>query len=698
MHKKLLMAVMTATLFNSSLAFAEGEIESIQQQLDAFKKEEGTPLVLEEIVVTAAPLNRSADDLTQPAVVLTGKDLLLKAEASIGETLANELGVSSTYFGPVAGRPVIRGQAGPRVSVLESGISALDVSDISPDHAVSIEPLFAERIEILRGPATLLYGSSAAGGVVNVIDNRIPETLPESTITGAFELRGDTAAGERTAVGRMDGGSGIIAWHLDAFQRATEDIGIPGFATADPGVRPDDEVRGTLLNSAGESQGYAGGISLVGARGFIGVSLSRYENDYGLPGPEEEHEEGHEEEPGAEEEPEIAPGPFIELEQTRFDLRSAYAFDSAIETLRFRFGINDYEHVEIEPSGELATQFTNDAWEGRLELVHAPLGNWRGVVGLQVNDRDFSAVGEEAFVPPTRTRSYGLFALEERAFSAGRIELGARIESLEHVPTAGLQGYDETAVSLAAGVVWDFATDYDLSVNLSRSERHPDAAELYANGAHLATGLFEVGLLLESGSRVEQETTTNLDVSVHHHREAVSWQVSVFYNDTADYIFRAQTAEFEDGLPLAPYIQQDAKFYGYEAEIEFPLGPVGSAWDLRLFTDYVRAKTNDTDLPRIQPRRMGAELGYTALRWSAGVEAIYHAEQNDVSSFKTDSFTMLNANVLFRLGEGGAIDWQFFLKATNLLDEDARRSPSFRAEFVPLPGVSLHAGIRASFN
>lgn len=656
----------------------------------AGEEEEGTPL--DEIIVSAAPLDRSADDLTQSAIVLTREDLLLKAEASIGETLANELGISATYFGPVAGRPVIRGQAGPRVSVLEGGISALDISDLSPDHAVSIEPLFADRIEVMRGPATLLYGSSAAGGVVNVIDNRIPENLTESPINGAFELRGDTAAEERTALGRLDGSTGRVAWHLDAVSRQTDDIDIADFATADPSVRPADEERGTVLNSAGESQGYAGGISVIGDKGFIGVSLSGYESDYGLPGPEED-------EPGAANEPLIAPGPFIELEQTRFDLRSAYAFDSNIEKLRFRFGINDYEHAEIEPTGEVATQFENDAWEGRLELVHAPIKNWRGAIGLQVNDRDFSAVGAEAFVPPTQTESYGFFVLEERAFNAGRIEFGARIESLKHDPKMGLQGYDETAVSLAAGVVWDFATHYDLRMNLSRSERHPDAAELYSNGAHLATGLFEVGLLAEGSSRIEQEVATNLDLSVHHHREAVSWQIGVFYNDAADYIYRLQTTDFVDGFPLAPYVQQDAEFYGYEAEIEFPLGPAsGSDWDLRLFTDYVRGKTVGSDLPRIQPRRLGAELGYAALRWSAGVDAIYHAKQEDVSSFRTDSFTMLNANVVYQLGEGSAIEWQIFLKATNLLDEDARRSPSFRAAFVPLPGMSLHVGIRAGFN
>jgi iron complex outermembrane receptor protein len=645
---------------------------------------------VDEIVVTAAPLDRSADDLTQSALVLTKEELLLKAEASIGETLSNELGISTTYFGPVAGRPVIRGQDGPRVSVLEGGVSAMDAADLSPDHAVSVEPLFADRIEVIRGPATLLYGSSAAGGVVNVVDSRIPELAGDGALTGAFELRGDTAADERAVLGRLDGtASRNLAWHLDAFHRESENIDIHGFATADPDDRPDDEKSGTVLNSAGEANGYAGGLSFVGENGFVGAAFSSYENEYGLPGPEEGEEEEEEDVPL------IAEGPFIELEQQRFDLRSEYAFDNAIEKIRFRFGINDYEHSEIEPTGEVATLFENDAWEGRVEVVHAPIASWRGAIGLQVNDRDFSAVGEEAFIPATKTQSYGVFVLEERKFGRGLVEFGARIESLEQDPSIDLQGYDETALSVAAGLNLDLAADYDLNVNLSRSERHPDLAELYSNGAHLATGLFEIGLLAEGGGSVEQEVANNLDVAVHHHSDALSWKFGVFYNDIADYIYRRETDTLEDGLPLTPYVQRDAEFYGYEAELELSMRP---DWALRLFTDYVRGKTDDGDLPRVQPRRYGAEIGYTAAQWSAGIEGIYHAEQDEITSFQTDSFTIVNANVVYRPVLDHPSNWELFLKGTNLLDEDARRSTSFRAAFVPLPGASMHAGIRARFD
>lgn len=644
---------------------------------------------VEEVVVRASPLGGSADDLSQPVVVLSRDELLLKAQQSIGETLAGELGVSSSYFGPVAGRPVIRGQGGPRVSVLEDGVSSLDVADVSPDHAVPVEALLADQIEVIRGPATLLYGSTAAGGVVNVIDNRIPTEHGDKPVTGAMEFRGDTAAEERALVGRVDGSAGSFAWHADGFWRETDDIEIAEFGTAVAADRPADEPRGRLINSFGESQGFAGGVSFIGTRGYLGVSLARYENEYGLPGPEEE-ESGA----GAEA---MTAGPFIDLEQDRLAMRGKLELDTPLEELRLRFARNDYEHVEIEPSGEVATRFENDAWEMRVEALHAPLGNWRGALGLQLTGREFSATGEEAFVLPVNTDVAGVFLIEEYERDAVHVDVGARVETLEHDTSGSLADYDETALSVAAGVVWSFASQYDMSLNLSRSERNAAIEELYSNGPHLATGLFEVGLLASGNTGVEQETATNLDVALHYHGRVVDWQVGVFRNDVSDYIFLATGTELEDGLPLANYLQRDAEFYGYEAELLFTVSGAEGEWDSRLFTDYVRGKTDGGDLPRIQPRRFGAELGYTANRWRAGVTAVWHAQQDEISSFQTDAFTLLGADFVFDLDTKGPASWQFFAKASNLLDEDARRAASFRAAFVPLPGVSLHAGARVRF-
>lgn len=655
---------------------------------------------IEEIVVTALPLNRGADELTQAALVVDEDQLLTQSASSIGETLANQLGMSSTYFGPVAGRPVIRGQDGSRVTVLDGGISTLDAADVSPDHAVPIEPLFAERVEVIRGAGTLLYGSGGAGGVVNVIDGRIPEARLEEPLSGAIELRGDSATEERAVAARLDGGAGMLNWHVDVFDRQTEDIEIPGFADADPEDRDEDEEKGRVPNTEGDATGYAGGVSLVGDRGHVGVAVSRYETTYGVPGQEHEHaaggegEEGHDNE-AHEEEALIAPGPFIDLEQTRIDVSGAYARDGLIESVRFKFGRNDYEHAETEPTGEVATLFENVAWEGRLEAVHGDMAGWRGALGVQMSDRDFSSVGEEAFVPPVQTRTLGLFLLEEFDFGGGRLEFGGRVERTKHDPMPGLPDFRETAFSVAGGVVWDLSDAYHVSANVSRTERSPQIEELYADGPHLATGLFEVGLLAVPGGEVEEEIAYNLDAGLHYHADNLDWQVSVFYNNIQDYIFRLETEAGINELPVTPYVQDDAGFHGVEAELTATLV---DGLDLRVSGDFVRGKTRDDDLPRIQPMRLGAGLTYSRRVWSTGIEAIFHAEQNDIASFHTDSFTLVNAHVTLHVEGGGPLGFEVFLKGTNLLDEDARRSTSFQAAHVPLPGAGIQFGVRARLN
>jgi iron complex outermembrane receptor protein len=642
--------------------------------------------VRDEIVVTATPL----DDVIQPAGVLDQADLLLRLAPTLGETLERELGVSSSYFGPAASRPVIRGQSGSRVTVLTDAVATLDVSDISPDHAVTIEPLLADGIEIIRGPATLQFGSSAAGGVVNVLDSRVPSALPDSPATGRFEVRGDTAAEERAVVGRLDGALGSFAWHLDAYDRETDDLEIADFATADPAERPLDEEKGTLRNSYSDGDGAAAGLSWIGARGYLGVGLSGFDTTYGLPGPAEE--EG---EPG---EVALYPGPFLDMEQTRVDVRGEYRPGGFIDKVKVVYGTNDYQHTEIEPTGEPATVFNNDAWQLRGEAVHTPLAGWRGVLGLQFDDRDFSALGEEAFIPPTSTQSQGVYLTEQRDTAWGYLQAGARVEPLEHDVSGTLPDYDETAVSAALGVAWDFRPAWRLTSNLSRTERHPAAEELYADGAHLATRQFEIGLLAEPGGRATEEVSTNLDLGLALRAGPVQWSVAVFYNAIEDYIYQEVTGAVEEGLPVAPYAQDEATFWGAEAELTFPLFQ-NRAWrtSARLFSDYVSAELDDGgDLPRIPPLRLGVELATARGPLSVGLDTIWHARQDQVSSFGTDAFTLVNASVT-REFTSGPLNWQLFVRGSNLADEDARRSASFLAAYVPLPGRSLEAGFRTRF-
>ena len=639
----------------------------------------------EEVTVTATSLAR----VLQPVQVLEGVELTLKSTPSLGETLANEPGISSSYFGPASSRPIIRGLSGSRLIMLTDSSPTLDVADVSPDHAVTVEPLLADRIEIIRGPGTLLYGSSAAGGIVNVLDSRVPKTASETPVSGAVEVRGDTAAEERTVVGRLDGGQGAFAWHLDAFTRSTENIDIPGFATADPAERSPDERPDTLANSYSDSDGFAAGASWVGSRGYVGASVSRLESTYGLPGPKEE--EG---DPG---EPEFFEGPFLDLEQTRIDVRGEYALNTAaFETVRFTLGNNDYVHQEIEPSGEVATRFDNDQWQARLELAHTPLLGFNGVLGVQLDDREFSAVGEEAFVTATETQALGLFLLEERDYDWGSLNLAARVESLEHT-NVNLPRYDENAFSLAAGTVIKAGAANELVINLSRTERNPNAEELYSDGAHLATRQFEVGLLA-AGTTAETETSTNVELGLRSTAGQFTWDTSVYYYDIGDYIYQDLTGNVIDDLPEAIYTQADAEFYGAEGQAEYRFAPTrGLEPRVRVFGDFVRARLNNGELlPRIPPWRTGISLAVQATRWESSVDVVHHGAQNDVSSFATDNFTLVNVNYSRNL-KLFATDLQLFARINNLTDVEARRSASFLAAFAPLPARSLTVGVRAQF-
>ena len=450
-----------------------------------------------------------------------------------------------------------------------------------------------------------------------------------------------------------------------------------------------DEQEGTLKNSYSDSDGFAAGASWVSDRGYLGASVSRLESTYGLPGPKEE--EG---DPG---EPELFEGPFLDLEQTRVDLRGEYALDNRVfETVRFTLGNNDYTHQEIEPSGEIATRFDNQQWQTRLELAHRSFAGFAGVVGAQLDDRDFSAVGEEAFVSATETQSYGLFLVEERDFDWGALNLAARVESLEHT-NVEFARYDDNAFSLAAGAIINAGDSQEVVVNLSRTQRNPNAEELYSNGAHLATRLFEVGLLA-NGNSVSTEDSTNVELGLRRTQGDFTWDTSVYYYDIADYVYLDLTGAVVDDLPEAIYTQADAEFYGAEGAAEYRFSPVaGIQPTARVFGDFVRARLADGGLlPRIPPWRAGLTLGAAGADWESSIDVIHHGEQNDVSSFATDNFTLVNVNYVRRFN-AFKTDWEVFGRINNLTDAEARRSASFLAAFAPLPGRTLTLGFRARF-
>src|SRR5688572_1107988 len=421
------------------------------------------PVKGEKIEVTASPLGRAETELAQPATVLNEEDLRRKRAGSIGDTLAQELGVQSSAFGPGAGRPIIRGLDGPRIRVLENGLGTLDVSTVSPDHMVVTESLNAEQIEILRGPASLLYGSGAIGGVVNVVSNLIPRA-PAEGVTGTAELRFSSANREQTGAANLNGGAGSIAWHLDAFARKTRDYEIPV-----PAVRGDpDSPRDRLADSAVDARGAGAGVSFVDKRGYIGVGVSGLENFYGIPSGEGAH---------------------IDLRQTRVESAGELSQPFAgAEGIKYRIGHSDYEHKEIESSGEVATTFRNKATEARFELKHSAMGPFTGTFGVHLQEQKISALGEEAVIPKTRGKGAGVFLVEQAERGAWTFDAGIRIEREERDPSVAPEDAEKFAdavarsfslVTPAVGVVWKFAPDYRFSVSLTQAERAPSIEELY---------------------------------------------------------------------------------------------------------------------------------------------------------------------------------------------------------------------------
>lgn len=635
----------------------------------------------EEIVVTSTALRESPLEVAQPTTVLAGDDLRRQIASSIGETLSSELGVSSTYFGPSASRPVIRGLGGDRVQVLQDGLASLDVSSLSQDHAVTLESVVSKQIEIIKGPAALLYGSGASGGLVNVVSSRVPSKVPGKVITGAAEVRADTASEERTGAFSLDGGEGNFAFHADYFDRETDDVEIPGFAQSgalrrqliDAGEEPDG-IRGQIPNTASEARGGALGGSYIGEKAIAGLSWSSYETNYGIPGEETA---------------------FIDMKQDRVDGKAELDLDGTINTLRLTGAYNDYTHTEFEAPGEPGTVFNQDAYELRFTADHELGSGWRGTTGLQYVNIDFEAIGDEAFVPSSTTQSTSVFAFEERHFDPWTIELGARAEQQKIDVRADLPDYDETAISLSAGAVWQFAEEHALALNVTRTQRNPQAAELYANGPHIAAQRFEIG-----DPNLDQETSITTDLSLRHTGDNVNWTLSAYYNDYTDYIYANPTDELEDDLPVFMYLQDGAKFHGFEAEVNVPLIDNDQQHlELRLASDYVRAKLDSgEDLPQIPPLRFGAGLHYDRDAWHFGLQAFYYDKQDKIADneLPTDSFTLAEADASYRLPMGSSSVF-VFLKGTNLLDEDARQHASPLKDIAPLPGRSWHLGARAEF-
>ena len=663
---------------------------------------------LEEVVVTATPLARNLIEMSQSATVLSGAALEREVANNIGDTLSRMPGLSNASFGQNVGRPVIRGFAGARIGVLANNMASSDASAVSQDHAVSVEPFLADQIEVLKGPSTLLYGSGSIGGVVNIVTHAIPQAVPEGGVEGRAMLQGDSAADQRFAAGRIDFGLSSFAFHADAFYRRTDDYEIPGAAELHPdGAEEEHEgeesTDGLLENSFLDNEGGALGASWIGDRWRFGLSYTSYDSNYGIPGAhghEEEHEEEGAEEEAHEEEDEERVTIALESERLDVELVGRDPF-AGFEQLKLRIASSNYEHTEFEGQ-EVGTVFDNDTVDGRFELRHKPWGDWTGAFGAQYTDRDFSAAGEEAFVPPSTTTTMAVFWVESAQFGAWQFDLGLRYEDVEtEAETDGsapdlLRKRTFSPVSASAGAVWHLHEGGHLSFNLSHAERAPTDQELFALGPHIATQTFELG-----DSSLDEERNLHFETSYRIHQGRLTGSLTFFYDDFSDYIFQRDSGEEEDDLPLRQWSQQDADFYGGELELRYDLGRFRSGhWQLFGFADRVRAEfADDSEVPRMPPSRIGLGADWDRGGWAANLTWIHASSQTDIAEFetKTPGYDLLNAEVSYLLPGAGLFSWELYVKAHNLLDEDIRNSASFLKDQAPQIGRNYVLGLRSRF-
>lgn len=676
---------------------------------------------LPSLPVTGNPLGVASDELVVPVAVLNGRELSLQREATLGETLKSIPGVSSTFYGPGSSRPIIRGLDGDRVKIMQNGVGILDASSLSFDHAVALDPLVIEQVDVVRGPAALLYGGSAVGGVVNAIDHRIPKEKLDG-ITGRGEARFGGADNQKSGAAVVDGGNGVFAIHGDAYKRESTNLDIPG-NQASKRLRqqqaengdPVDLRRGKLSNSSLKSDGGALGASLTFDKGYAGLSYSTFNSNYGS----------------------IAePGVRIDMESNRLDFSSEFHdLGPFISGFKFRMAHTDYQHRELE-GGEVGTTFINKGIEGTFEATHAKIGDLTGVVGVQFQNTDFEALGAEAFIPKTSTDNKAFYIYEELPIDLMRekdlkLSLGGRIEH-DKIGSAG-GGPDDpnnpgiprfgsaqtktfNPVSAAFGVLYSLDHNWSWTGNLAHTERAPTYNELFANGPHFATGQYELG-----DSNLRLERSNGIDTQIRWKTEKRSLSIGAFYTNFSNFLSLANsgnqrgadgeinpiqdplnpgsTLAGEEIIPEARITGVKAKFKGFESEAKFRVYENYGNLDLKLRGDYVRATNSDTGkpLPRIAPLKIGVGLDYRLVRFGAKLDILHAFEQSRTGpeELSTSAYTSVNTTFTYQLPS--KFHLEAFAKVNNLLDEEIREHSSFLKDIAPMGARSLLIGLRGEF-
>ncbi len=646
----------------------------------AYAEEQALPAV----IVTATPFSGNEDtQILSPAKILAGDELRNKLGTSLGDTLSRELGVSSSAFGAGASRPIIRGLEGPRVKILQNGMSVSDVSSLSNDHAVAADMATARQIEILRGPAALLYGSGAIGGLVNVVNERIPTMLLPRP-SGEAEWRLSSVDQGKSASLSADGATGTIGLHIDALLRESDNYRIPGFARLNnPG-----SASGRLPSSYTRQNNLGVGAAHVDNWGHIGASVGILDDNYGIP---------------------TAERAFIDLSKTRYDLEGLIRQPvEGLESVKFQLGATDYKHTEKEQDGTPATNFNNRALETRLEATHLPLAGWHGTFGVQIENSKYSALsaatGTPDAVPPTRSSSAAAFLVEERDFGPLRASTGLRFESVRRRPdtAAGLPQRRFQASSYSVGGLWSVMPGYGLGATFSVAQRAPTTEELYSNGPHESTATFDVG-----NAAMRKETSRNVEITLQKTDGLIRWKTNLFHNRVSNFIYgQTSGTRVDDSGAADPageftqrfWSQADATIRGAEAEVSY--NQRGEGWSARGFADTSHGRLDARGSLPLQPAtRFGIEAGYRDGAWRSGMSVMRAQTQDRLARFETTAtpgYTLVDANLSYtqRFGSN-RVTW--FALAKNLLDQDIRVSTSVLKDVAPLPGRNFIIGARMKF-
>lgn len=645
---------------------------------------EGEPL-LPSVEVSATGLGLHASDMAAPVSVIDGLQWQLQRGATLGESLRGEAGIHASHFGAGASRPIIRGMDGPRVGVLAHGAELHDASTLSPDHAVTAEPLLIEHVEILRGPAALVHGG-AVGGVVNVVDQKIPTARPDNGYEGQAQVQWSSAANEKNAAMGLTAGTGPLVLRIEAAGRDA------GNYQAGRGWR--SEAHGRKVPGS-MSDGNTGtvGLSWVGDRAYLGAAYTRQRAQYGLPGHEHAHchlhgqlnihchahGHGHEEHEAV---------PEVDMTSHRWDVRGEWRQPWAgIEAVRVQGSRTRYGHDEVE-EGAVATAFRSRAHDARLEVEHTPIAGWRGMMGVSQGQRNFSAEGEEGYVPATRTQKHGFFLFEQTQWGDWRVQAALRHDRQRVTNQQASVQRKHQATSASLGTVWKFATGWQATAAFSHAARLPSAEELFANGLHMATNTWEIG-----NNQLGKETSNAWDLGVRKLSGDTTWNVNLYHHRINGYIY-GRTVDQDEGIALQHYTQAHARFTGLEGQVRQRI----NHWlGVSLFGDVVRAKLAEGgNLPRIPAARMGLRVDASWKGWQGWAEWVQNAHQRRTAEMETatGSYGVLNLAAHYRFA---GTPLQLQLKADNLTDRLGYVHSSAIKHAAPLKGRNITVGLRMEF-